>query len=110
MNEKSEDLQLKTMGLDFNGKDFFETELTYKLNPDNSAAGYGRLISARACRAMIERKFSNQMSDIERHGKEPFAHECGREGILRILGQEGCEGIRFIRCIPARLCAAGVGR
>lgn len=92
--------QIKASIIDFeNGQFSMKQEQSLNLADNNSITGLGQIISSRACRQMIERRFQRELEEPTAFGNEISAYEIGKEAILMILFQEGCEGIRFIHCI-----------
>ena len=70
-----------------------------QLADDQKTTGLGEIVSSKAARKMIQNRFEAEIANPSAQGSETFAYDIGKESILMILLQEGCEGIRFIPCI-----------
>lgn len=63
-----------------------------------SPTSFGETVTTKACREMIKNKFEAEIADLPANADKVYAVEFGREAILEILSQEGCEAIRFAFC------------
>ncbi|MFN8254500.1 MAG: hypothetical protein U0W24_02345 [Bacteroidales bacterium] len=66
-------------------------ELEYEEQDDNKLPGYGTPISIEMAREIIK----NYRDYVNNDKKVPHAFTFGKESLLAILSQPGCEGIRF---------------
>ena len=88
---------------------FEDGTLNYELTPDDETSGLGKMFSTSAAQALIAPHWdilraNNDMSADEKLSKV-VATEIGREMLLMILSQRGCEGIRFYHA--KRICNCG---
>jgi hypothetical protein len=83
---------MQAISLDKNNK-FDEGELTYKLETDDNVCGYGRLIAKDVANILIDAQRDN-LKKIKDE-KQPKSVTFGKESLLTILAQQGCEGIKF---------------
>lgn len=89
--------EFKKSVLHFDGTNYVEKEETYQTQ-EETAADYGQTVTPAACRHMIDELFKSDLENITEKGNEPYAVEFGKDSLLRILSQSGCEGIRFAFC------------
>lgn len=80
------------IALDVNKK-LDEAELTFDDQSDDDVCGYGRLIAGDAAAIMIN-AYDEHISKTKGE-KQNKAVTFGKEALLSILSQKGCEGIRF---------------
>jgi len=74
-------------------KKFDEAELTYEVQSDDDVCGFGRLIAHDAANVLIDAYHEHKVKLKDE--KQPKAVTFGKEALLTILSQKGCEGIRF---------------
>ncbi len=89
--------EFKKTALHFNGTNYVEKEETYQTQ-EETAADFGQTVTPAACRHMIDEFFKSELENLVTKGHEPYAVEFGKDSLLRILSQSGCEGIRFAHC------------
>lgn len=80
------------IALDVNKK-LDEAELTFNDQSDDDVCGYGRLIANDAA-AIIINAYDEHISKMKGETQNK-AVTFGKEALLDILAQKGCEGIRF---------------
>lgn len=85
-------IKRKGIALDVNKK-LNEAELTFDDQSDDDVCGYGRLIANDAAAIMIN-AYDEHISKMKGE-KQNKAVTFGKEALLNILSQKGCEGIRF---------------
>jgi hypothetical protein len=78
--------------IDFQDGAFIRTQITIPLQEGN--VGLGRPVTAAAAKTMIS-AYAKQAGDPN----ETIAVEFGRETLLYLLSQKGCESVRFYFCI-----------
>lgn len=83
---------------------FEDSNLSYKLTPENEVSGFGKMFSTSAAKALISPHW-NSLTNDDKSVEQIVATEIGREMLLLILSQRGCEGIRFYKA--KRLCDCG---
>ena len=100
-------------GLDYDGKKWnTKTHIEIDLPSDDTPPGFGRSITPRAFRKMIGDKLLKLKDEFRRSGAQQNSNELeiflagqkcsvdfGKESILRILSQKGCDGLRFTFCL-----------
>lgn len=92
--------EIKATILDFEQNAFISRpDQPLQLANSNSTTSLGELISSKAARKMIQNRFEGELKNPSGLGSQISAYDIGKEAILMILLQEGCEGIRFIPCI-----------
>lgn len=85
--------------IDFDGNKFYEPKdgVEYKFE-SNGAAYYGNTFTPVAAAQLIYQKAIDD-AKMAKTGSDPIlAIEFGRDSLLRILSQKGCEGVRFAFC------------
>ncbi len=94
-------------GYDFNDGEFVPCLLTSPLQKDSSAGGEGQPITLVAAQEMVGRYHQllrNRLTEAREKGTEDeildevVAVTFGKETLLLLLSQAGCEGIRFYLC------------
>lgn len=106
-NPCESDNTIQMHGIDFVENTFVDKPLNLKLQSKDSPGGFGKPITLRAAKKMIDDHFENFFERLEAAGadqkdkieKESASMIFGKETLLRILAQKGCEAIRFIPCI-----------
>lgn len=78
---------------------FQNNEQELNLSDSDSTIGSGHIISAKACRQMFQNRFASQLQTPSDHLNETCGYEIGKEALLLILMQQGCEGIRLVHCL-----------
>ena len=107
MSDQPTKIKMQTaIGIDLSGKPIFE-EREYVLNSEFPLAGWGRPMAFDFLKEQIL-KHNQQKVDLfnaetdaekkENLGKENVAITLGKESLMAILSQKGCEGIRFYFC------------
>jgi hypothetical protein len=96
------------------GSKFQERQITFQLADDESVTGKGRLITPKACHQMVKEKFDDYLSRANSIPKDYVGYVIGKEAILQILAQAGCEGIMVLDCVndqgESSIVLAGVDR
>lgn len=85
-------IKRKGIALDANKK-LDEVEMAFDDQSDDDVCGYGRLIANDAAAIMLN-AYDEHISKIKGE-KQNKAVTFGKEALLDILSQKGCEGIRF---------------
>ena len=89
----------------FSDSDFEDADLSYSLSGEQEVSGYGKMFSTSAARALISPYWNSlaktNLLDTEKL-EQIVATEIGKEMLMLILSQKGCEGIRFYKA--KRLC------
>jgi hypothetical protein len=85
-------LALHAIALDKNEK-FEEGELIYDFKSDDDVCGYGRLIAKDVANILIDAQHDHLKKINDE--KQPKSVTFGKEALLTILSQQGCEGIKF---------------
>lgn len=75
------------------------TPIKFKIQDDRSVAGFGMPITMRLCRKIVHDYHLMQVKAGVNADAEIVSGVYGRETIMNILEQEGCEGIRYITCL-----------
>lgn len=99
-------------GIHWDGVKFVKNfTIAHNLTPSTKPGGFGDSITPEACNKMINNFITVTIEGFFKENpsatlpefvdflkKEHIAVEFGKEALLRILTQEGCEGIRFAFC------------
>lgn len=83
------------------GGKYIDAPLSFNLRQETEVGGMGKPITVEAAKSMIIDYWEDKIKktdEIENLEKESFAFIVGKEALLRILTQDGCEGIRFYMC------------
>ncbi|MEX6688076.1 hypothetical protein QTN47_11255 [Danxiaibacter flavus] len=107
----------KIPGKDFVGNNVVDTDLNLPIQDNSAVAGYGLPITLPLCRQIFsdydanQQQISSFLSQLPPSppldniiagldpSKQVAAGIYGREALLDILSQAGCEGIMYINCI-----------
>lgn len=104
-------------GKGFSKGQIVDTPLNFKIAEESAVIGYGMPITTDLCRHLIrsynlrQDEIYNKLKQIQLDNgsrelvealspdKEVVAGVYGKETILQILNQEGCEGLMYIKCV-----------
>lgn len=78
------------------GKKFADQQITFKLAEDTTVTGEGRLLTPKACHQMVKDNF---LANVNGAVTDFNGYRVGKEAILQIIGQVGCEGLLVLNCL-----------
>lgn len=76
--------------------EFKKTDITFETSKDSTVTGEGKFITPNACLKMVNDNFIAKTKDT---AKDVNGFRIGKEAVLQIIGQKGCEGILVLNCI-----------
>lgn len=89
---------LDAPGIEYQNNKFSECRIKYKLTSDTEVGGYGKFVTFEAARNLIEaywHEIKQRSSPETPIDNEIVSITIGKEILMMILSQPGCEGIRL---------------